>query len=135
MICRLFFYFCRRHLGIVRGITVRTCGIGGKLWIQFRGIVGGQVETYIPMCEVARAGALDEMVKHVMQLGTNAVVGVRYDSNELEPGMTEVLVYGIAVVVQPKLKVGVEVRSMKLLLACISDNSNYNLIRKTSVTK
>lgn len=54
------------------------------------------------MCEVARAEALDEMVMHAMQLGANAVVGVRYDANEVEPGMTEVLAYGTAVVVQPE---------------------------------
>lgn len=90
-----------RHLGVVRGITVRTRGIVGRFWAGLRGIVGGQVETYITMCEVARAEALDIMVQHAQGLGANAVLGVRYDATEVADSMTEVLAYGTAVVVEP----------------------------------
>ncbi len=93
-------YKTTRHLGIVRGITVRTRGIGGKFMAGIRGIVGGQVEAYVSMCEVARAEAMDYMISHARQMGANAVIGMRYDANEVDAGMTEVLAYGTAVVIE-----------------------------------
>jgi len=90
-----------RHLGIVRGITVRTRGLGGKISAGIRSLVGGQVEAYVSMCEVARAEAMDFMLTHARERGANAVIGVRYDANEVDAGMTEVLAYGTAVVVEP----------------------------------
>lgn len=88
------------HLGIVRGITVRTRGIGGKISAGFRSLVGGQVGAYVSMCEVARAEAMDYMLTHAVQRGANAVIAMRYDANEVDAGMTEVLAYGTAVVVE-----------------------------------
>jgi uncharacterized protein YbjQ (UPF0145 family) len=93
-------YRVTRHLGIVRGITVRTRGIGGKFMAGIRGIVGGQVEAYVSMCEVARSEAMDYMISHARQMGANAVIGMRYDANEVDAGMTEVLAYGTAVVIE-----------------------------------
>ena len=90
-----------KHLGIVRGITVRTRGIGGKFLAGVRGIVGGQVEAYVSMCEVARAEAMEYMLTHARERGANGVIGMRYDANEVGPGMTEVLAYGTAVIVEP----------------------------------
>src|SRR2546421_12961398 len=89
-----------KHLGIVRGITVRTRGIGGKFSAGIRSIIGGQVEAYVSMCEVARAEAMEYMLTHAQERGANAVIGMRYDANEVDAGMTEVLAYGTAVVIQ-----------------------------------
>ena len=89
-----------RTLGVVRGITVRTRGIGGKISAGLRGLVGGKVEAYVSMCEVARAEAMELMLTHAQERGANAVIGMRYDANEVEAGMTEVLAYGTAVVVE-----------------------------------
>jgi uncharacterized protein YbjQ (UPF0145 family) len=86
---------------MVRGITVRTRGIVGKLGAALRSIVGGQVEVYVSMCEVARAEALEYMLTHAQEKGANAVIGVRYDATEVDAGMTEVLAYGTAVIVEP----------------------------------
>ena len=90
-----------RQLGVVRGITVRTRGIGGKISAGLRGLVGGKVEAYISMCEVARAEAMELMLTHARERGANAVIGMRYDANEVDQGMTEVLAYGTAVVIEP----------------------------------
>ena len=90
-----------KTFGVVRGITVRTRGIGGKFMAGIRGIVGGQVEAYVSMCEVARGEAMEYMLTHAREKGANAVLGMRYDANEVGPGMTEVLAYGTAVVVEP----------------------------------
>jgi uncharacterized protein YbjQ (UPF0145 family) len=90
-----------RDLGIVRGITVRTRGLGGKIAAGLRGLVGGKVEAYVSMCEVARAEAMELMLTHAHERGANAVIGMRYDANEVDHGMTEVLAYGTAVRVEP----------------------------------
>jgi uncharacterized protein YbjQ (UPF0145 family) len=94
-------YKVTKHLGIVRGITVRTRGIGGKISAGLRGLVGGQVEAYVSMCEVARAEAMEYMLQHAQERGANAVIGMRYDANEVDMGMTEVLAYGTAVTIEP----------------------------------
>jgi uncharacterized protein YbjQ (UPF0145 family) len=80
-----------RTLGVVRGITVRS-----------RSIVGGNITIYTELCERARADAFELMTQHAGQLGANAIVGVRYDANEIMAGVTEVLCYGTAVVVEPQ---------------------------------
>lgn len=90
-----------RQLGVVRGITVRTRGLGGKISAGLRGLVGGKVEAYVSMCEVARAEAMELMLTHAHERGANAVIGMRYDANEVDMGMTEVLAYGTAVVIEP----------------------------------
>ena len=90
-----------RNLGVVRGVTVRSRGIGGQLVASLRTIAGGRIIEYIELCEQTRAEAFDLMMQHAAQLGANAIVGVRYDATELAENMTEVLAYGTAVVVEP----------------------------------
>ena len=90
-----------QYLGLVRGITVRTRGIGYQIAAGLRGLVGGQVGAYVSMCEYAREEALQFMLTHARERGANAVIGMRYDATELGQGMTEVLAYGTAVIMRP----------------------------------
>jgi uncharacterized protein YbjQ (UPF0145 family) len=90
-----------RYLGVARGITVRSRSIVGNLGAALQTIVGGNITLYTSLCERARADALDLMVTHARDLGANAVIAMRYDANEVAAGVTEVLAYGTAVVVEP----------------------------------
>jgi len=90
-----------KELGIVRGLTVRTRGIGGRFQAGVSAIVGGKVDAFIDMCEQARSEALQHMIDHARAMGANAVIGMRYDTTEIAEGMDEVLAYGTAVVVGP----------------------------------
>jgi len=89
-----------RELGIVRGLTVRTRGVGGRFLAGISGVVGGKVDAYIDMCEQARGEALQHMIDHACAMGANAVIGMRYDTTEIAEGMDEVLAYGTAVVIE-----------------------------------
>jgi uncharacterized protein YbjQ (UPF0145 family) len=89
-----------RELGIVRGLTVRTRGVGGRFLAGISGVVGGKVDAYIDMCEQARGEALQHMIDHARAMGANAVIGMRYDTTEIAEGMDEVLAYGTAVVIE-----------------------------------
>lgn len=86
-----------QYLGIVRGIIVRTPNIGQGLMGGLETIFGGQNSTYIEICENTRVEATNAMLQHAQTLGADAVIGMRYDSTELQSGMTEVLAYGTAV--------------------------------------
>jgi uncharacterized protein YbjQ (UPF0145 family) len=88
-------------LGVVRGITVRSRSIVGSFIGGLQTIVGGNITIYTELCERARQDAFELMVQHAQALGANAIVGVRYDANEIMAGVTEVLCYGTAVVVEP----------------------------------
>jgi len=90
-----------RTLGVVRGITVRSRSIFGTLGGTLHTLVGGNITAFTKLCEVARAEAFDIMVQHASEIGANAVIGMRYDANEIMNGVTEVLAYGTAVVVEP----------------------------------
>lgn len=90
-----------RTLGVVRGITVRSRSIFGTLGGTFQTIVGGNITAFTRLCEVARAEAFEIMVQHASEIGANAIIGMRYDANEIMNGVTEVLAYGTAVVVEP----------------------------------
>jgi uncharacterized protein YbjQ (UPF0145 family) len=90
-----------RTLGVVRGITVRSRSIFGTIGGTLHTIVGGNITAFTKLCEVARAEAFDIMVQHASEIGANAVIGMRYDANEIMNGVTEVLAYGTAVVVEP----------------------------------
>ena len=90
-----------RELGIVRGLTVRTRGIGGRFQAGISAVVGGKVDAFIEMCEQARGEALQHMIDHARTMGANAVIGMRYDTTEIAEGMDEVLAYGTAVFVEP----------------------------------
>ncbi len=88
-------------LGVVRGITVRSRSIVGNFGAALQTIVGGNITIYTQLCERARQEAFDLMLRHAAELGANAVIGMRYDANEVAQGVTEVLAYGTAVVVGP----------------------------------
>ncbi len=89
-----------RNLGVVRGVTVRSRGLGGQVVAALRTLGGGRITEYVQLCEEARAEGFDLMMEHAQQIGANAIVGVRYDATELGQNMTEVLAYGTAVVVE-----------------------------------
>ena len=92
-------YKVTKQLGLVRGITVRSRSIIGNLAGNFMTIFGGKSTIYTELCEKAREEALDLMIEHGKELGCNAIINVRYDANEVMTGLTEVLAYGTAVVV------------------------------------
>lgn len=87
-------------LGIVRGITVRSRSIFGTIGGSLQTIVGGNITAFTTLCEKARAEAFDLMLLHGAELGANAIIGMRYDANEVMDGVTEVLAYGTAVVAE-----------------------------------
>lgn len=89
-----------RHLGVVRGITVRSRSIVGSLGASLQQLVGGNISIFTELCEQARQEAFDLMVQHADELGANAIIGMHYDATELAPGVSEVLAYGTAVVIE-----------------------------------
>jgi len=89
-----------RNLGIVRGITVRSRSILGNLAGGVQAIFGGQLSIYVELCEKTREEAFQYMMQHAAERGANAIINVRYDANEVMNGVTEVLAYGTAVVVE-----------------------------------
>jgi len=89
------------HLGVVRGIVVRSRSIVGNIGAMIQALFGGNITLYTSLCERARADAYDLMVAHAHDLGANAIVAMRYDANEVASGITEVLAYGTAVVIDP----------------------------------
>ena len=89
-----------RQIGVVRGITVRSRSVIGNMGAQIQTIFGGNITIYTELCEHAREEAFDLMMQHADQAGANAIVGMRYDANEVAPGIAEVLAYGTAVLVQ-----------------------------------
>ena len=91
-----------KTLGVVRGIIVRSRSIFGTIGAGFQSIVGGDITLLMDLCEKTRAGAFEMMVDHAVERGANAVIAVRYDATEVMQGVTEVLCYGTAVVVEPK---------------------------------
>lgn len=91
-----------RNLGIVRGIIVRSRSLLGNLGASLQTIVGGNITIFTELCEKTREDAFELMVNHAMQRGANAVIGMRYDATEIMNGVTEVLAYGTAVVVEPE---------------------------------
>lgn len=90
-----------RQVGVVRGITVRSRSVIGNIGASLQTLVGGNITLYTELCEKARGEAFELMMRHALQAGANAVVGMRYDANEVMQGVTEVLAYGTAVVVEP----------------------------------
>ena len=90
-----------RNCGVIRGIVVRSNSIVGNLMAGLQTIVGGNISAFTSMCEQARSDAFQEMLDHGAERGANAIIGMRYDANEVADGVTEVLAYGSAVVVEP----------------------------------
>ncbi len=95
-------YKITKQLGLVRGITVRSRSILGNMAGGFMTIFGGKSAIYTELCENAREEALQLMIKHGKDLGCNAIINMRYDANEVMNGLTEVLAYGTAVIVEEK---------------------------------
>lgn len=90
-----------RNLGVVRGIVVRSRSIVGNIGAALQSLVGGNITLYTELCEKARDDAFKLMLQHAAEHGANAIISMRYDANEVADGITEVLAYGTAVVVQP----------------------------------
>ena len=89
------------HLGMVRGITVRSRSVIGNIGAGIQSLFGGNITIYTELAEKAREEAFNLMVEHAASAGANAIVAMRYDANEITDGITEVLAYGSAVVVEP----------------------------------
>ncbi len=90
-----------KSLGVVRGIIVRSRSVFGTIGAGIQTLVGGNITLFTELCEQTRADAFEMMVGHAQEIGANAVIGVRYDATEIMQGVTEVLCYGTAVVVNP----------------------------------
>ena len=91
-----------RSLGVVRGIIVRSRSLIGSIGASLQTLIGGNITLLTELCEKAREDSYTLMLQHAAQLGANAVVGVRYDATEIMQGVTEVLCYGTAVLVQAR---------------------------------
>ncbi len=89
-----------RNLGVIRGITVRSRSVLGNFAGGIQTIFGGNITIFTELCEHARLEAFQLMLGHAQELGANAIIGVRYDANDVMEGVTEVLAYGTAVVVE-----------------------------------
>lgn len=92
-------YRVHQHCGVVRGIIVRSRSAIGNFAAGIQTFFGGNISLYTELCEQARQEAFDLMCLHAAEAGANAIIGMRYESNDVAPGVTEVLCYGTAVVV------------------------------------
>ena len=90
-----------QNLGVVRGIVVRSRNVFATLGATLQTIVGGNITVWTSLCEQTRNDAFDIMIQHATEIGANAIIGARYDTTELSQGVTEVLAYGTAVIVEP----------------------------------
>jgi uncharacterized protein YbjQ (UPF0145 family) len=93
-------YRITRNLGLVRGIIVRSRSIIGNIGAGLQSLIGGNITLYTELCENAREDAYELMVEHAAEIGANAIIAMRYDANEVSAGITEVLAYGTAVIVE-----------------------------------
>src|SRR5919199_1471049 len=94
-------YRVTQNLGVVRGIVVRSRNLFVNLGAVFQTMVGGNITAWTRLCEQTRVDAFEIMIQHATELGANAILGARYDTTELSSGVTEVLAYGTAVIVEP----------------------------------
>ena len=92
-------YRISKHLGVVRGITVRSRSLLGNIGGGIQSLFGGKLSIYVELCEKTREEAYQLMVQNANETGANAIINMRYDANEVMEGITEVLAYGTAVVV------------------------------------
>ena len=90
----------KSNLGVVRGITVRSRSVIGTFGAFLQTVVGGNITLFTELCEKTRSEAFETMLMHAEAIGANAVIGLRYDATELMSGVSEVLCYGTAVVVE-----------------------------------
>ena len=90
-----------QNLGVVRGIVVRSRNVFATIGAGLQTLIGGNITVWTKLCEQTRTDAFDIMIQHATEVGANAVIGARYDTTELGQGVTEVLAYGTAVIVEP----------------------------------
>ena len=90
-----------QNLGVVRGIVVRSRNVFATIGAGLQTLVGGNITVFTTLCEQTRNDAFDIMIQHATEIGANAIIGARYDTTELAQGVTEVLAYGTAVIVEP----------------------------------
>jgi len=90
-----------KHIGVVRGITVRSRSVVGNFAGGIQSLFGGKLSVFVSLAETARQEAYEHLCSHAAEVGANAVIGMRYDANEIMEGITEVLAYGTAVLVEP----------------------------------
>ena len=90
-----------QNLGVVRGIVVRSRNVFVTIGASLQTLVGGNITAWTKLCEQTRAEAFEIMIQHATEIGANAIVGARYDTTEISAGVTEVLAYGTAVIVEP----------------------------------
>ncbi len=95
-------YRVARNLGVVRGIVVRSRSVIGTIGASLQTLIGGNITLLTNLCEKTRNEAFELMIQHAAELGANAVIGIHYDATEVMQGVTEVLAYGTAVVVERK---------------------------------
>mgnify|MGYP005836419035 FL=1 len=93
-------YRIRKNLGLVRGLTVRSRSLVGNIGAGIQILFGGNISLYQELCEKARQEAYNIMISHAEEMGANGIIGMRYDANEVTSGVTEVLAYGTAVVLE-----------------------------------
>jgi uncharacterized protein YbjQ (UPF0145 family) len=93
-------------LGIALGVTVRSRGLGGRFLAGLRSLVGGEITEFTELAEQARRQAVERMIKHAKELGANAIISFRLDSNEISEYMDEIIAYGTAVMIEPEQEVG-----------------------------
>lgn len=94
-------FHVKQTLGVVRGIVVRSRNVFATIGASLQTLVGGNITLWTKMCEETRSDAFDIMIQHASEIGANAIIGVRYDTTEISTGVTEVLAYGTAVIVEP----------------------------------
>ncbi len=90
-----------RHLGMVKGLTVRSRSVVGNLGAAIQIFFGGNITVYTKLAEQTRQEAFDLLVQNAQAMGANAILAMRYDANEIAAAVTEVLAYGTAVVIEP----------------------------------
>jgi uncharacterized protein YbjQ (UPF0145 family) len=93
-------YRITKYLGLTKGLIVRSRGVAGNIGAGFQALFGGNITLYTSLCEKARSDAYELMMQHAEQMGANAVIGMRYDTNEVAGAINEVLAYGTAVVIE-----------------------------------
>jgi uncharacterized protein YbjQ (UPF0145 family) len=90
----------KKNMGMVRGVVVRSRSIVGTIGGGLQTLIGGNITLFTSLCEKARSDAFELMIEHAKKMGANAIIGVRYDATGVGSGVTEVLAYGTAVVVE-----------------------------------
>jgi len=95
-------YEVKQNLGVVRGIVVRSRSVFGTIGASLQTLLGGNISLFTELCEKTRKDSFELMVKHAEESGANAIIGFRYDANEVMSGVTEVLAYGTAVILEKK---------------------------------